>query len=53
MAEIIPLRKYAANPLAYAPGVVPFNRTDPNHIRAWNSLFALGWAEAKRERRHD
>lgn len=38
-------------PLAYAPGVVPFDRSNPVHIRAWNTLFAIGWRENEREGR--
>jgi hypothetical protein len=40
-----------AEPLAYAPGVVPFDRSNPVHVRAWNTLFALGWSELKAEER--
>ena len=39
-------------PLVYAPGVAPFDRTNPAHVRAWNTLFALGWAERGRGARH-
>jgi hypothetical protein len=51
--NIIPLRPRRLNdePLAYAPGVVPFDRTNPAHIKAWNALFAFGLAEQRlRER---
>jgi len=50
--NVVPLKRLA-DPLAYAPGVTPFDRSDPVHIHAWNTLFALGWSErrfAQRER---
>lgn len=40
-------RKDEADALAYAPGVVPFDRTNPAHVRAWNTLFRLGWQEQR------
>lgn len=43
----ITLARKPAEPLAYAPGVIPFDRTNPVHVRAWNTLFALGWSERK------
>jgi len=50
--NVVPLMR-PSDPLAYAPGVTPFDRSDPVHIQAWNTLFALGWSErrfAQRER---
>lgn len=29
----------------YDPGVVPFDSGNPDHIRAWNSLFAMARSE--------
>lgn len=51
-SNVIPFRKAASNnePLSYGPGVVPFDRSNPAHIRAWNTIFALGWAELKAQR---
>lgn len=49
-AEIIPFAPRPANePLAYNAGVVPFDRSNLAHIRAWNTLFGLGWAEQRAE----
>jgi hypothetical protein len=48
MADVIPIRPRSDEPLAYAPGVTPFDRTNPAHIRAWNTIFALGWSEKRR-----
>jgi hypothetical protein len=48
-SNIIPFQRPTAKeePLAYAAGVAPFDRTNPVHIRAWNTLFALGWSEQR------
>lgn len=47
-SNVISFRKPEINePLAYAPGVVPFDRSNPTHIRAWNTIFALGWSEQR------
>lgn len=32
----------------YAPGVAPFDSSNPDHIRAWNALFALGSSDFQR-----
>lgn len=45
-ATILPFRR-PVEPLAYDPGVVPFDRSNPVHIRAWNALYALGWSEQR------
>ena len=50
MATILPFVRPVrpappAEPLAYAPGVTPFDRTNPAHIRAWNAMFAFGRAK--------
>ncbi len=48
-AQIIPFRpKPHEEPLAYSPGVAPFDRSNPAHVRAWNTLFALGASELAR-----
>ncbi|WP_156370359.1 hypothetical protein [Novosphingobium sp. Leaf2] len=44
--NVIPIRARAAKS-GYAPDVVPFDSSNPAHINAWNTLFALGWAESK------
>lgn len=46
MDNILPFRSRAERP-AFAPGVVPFDRDNPAHVNAWNTLFAMGWAETK------
>jgi hypothetical protein len=38
-------------PLAFAPGVPPFDRTNPVHVRAWNTMVALGWSEQRAQER--
>lgn len=40
-------RRDAKAPIGYAPGVTPFDPTNPAHVQAWNTLHQLGWAEAK------
>lgn len=48
------LRKGDDQSLAFLPGVAPFDRSNPAHVRAWNALHQLGWAEQRvqeRERR--
>ncbi len=47
--NVVPFRRPAGKeePLAFAPGVVPFDRSNPAHVRAWNNIFALGWSELK------
>jgi hypothetical protein len=47
MADIIPIRARPNNPLAYAPGVPPFDRANPTHVQAWNAMVALGWSEQR------
>lgn len=47
-------RKVDDEPLAFLPGVAPFDRSNPAHVRAWNTLHQLGWSEQRfqeRERR--
>lgn len=46
-SNVIAIRK-AAGPLAFAPGVVPFDRNDPDHIRVWNAIFAFASRETAR-----
>lgn len=41
-------RKADADQLAYLPGVTPFDRSNPAHVRAWNALHQLGWSEQRR-----
>lgn len=48
-SNVLPFKR-PDEPLAYAPGVVPFDRSNPVHVRAWNTLFALGWSEQRAER---
>jgi len=55
-SNVIPFPPRAANdngrdPPPFAPGVVPFDYSNPVHIRAWNTIFALGWAEKRAEGR--
>ena len=61
MATILPFVRPAkvANPSGLAPGVPPFDHTNPAHVRAWNTFCALARSEerflekARRERRSD
>lgn len=41
-------RNAEADQLAYLPGVTPFDRSNPAHVRAWNTLHQLGWSEQRR-----
>lgn len=50
--NVLPFRR-PEDPLAFAPGVPPFDRGNPVHIRAWNTLCALGWAERRAQERSD
>ena len=47
--NVVPFPAPPANrePLAYAKNVTPFDRSNPAHVQAWNTLFALGWAEKR------
>lgn len=50
-ATILPFRREpGTEPLAYGKGVAPFDRTNPSHIRAWNSMWALGMSDLRAER---
>ncbi len=51
MTNVIPIhaRQSGAGPLAYGPGVVPFDRSNPAHVAAWNAMFAIGLAEKRRQ----
>lgn len=40
-SNIVPFQR-REEPLAYAAGVVPFDRSNPVHVRAWNTMYALG-----------
>ncbi len=51
-SNVLVLRR-PEEPLAYAPGVAPFDRTNPAHVRAWNAVFALGWSEQRAQERAD
>jgi hypothetical protein len=31
----------------FNPGVVPFDRRNPQHVGAWNAMFAMGQAERR------
>lgn len=44
-------RKANADQLRYLPGVAPFDPANPVHIRAWNTLHQLGWADQRWEER--
>lgn len=39
--------KRPTGPLAYAPGVPPFDRSNPDHVRAWNTMVQLGRSEQR------
>lgn len=41
MAIVIPFTR-RPEPVTFAPGVVPFDASNPAHVRAWNSLFEFG-----------
>lgn len=41
MANVIPFTR-RPEPVTFAPGVIPFDVSNPAHVRAWNSLFAFG-----------
>lgn len=47
MGNVIPFAR-RPEPVTFAPGVVPFDASNPAHVRAWNSLFAFGKAEQAR-----
>lgn len=47
MGNVVPFTR-RPEPVAFAPGVVPFDATNPAHVNAWNSVFALGRAEQAR-----
>lgn len=47
MSNVVPFTR-RPEPVAFAPGVVPFDACNPAHVRAWNSMFALGRAEQAR-----
>lgn len=49
-SNILPFHR-PDEPLAYSPGVAPFDRSNPVHVRAWNALFALGWSEQRAQER--
>ncbi len=44
MANVIPFTR-RSEPVAFAPGVVPFDVSNPAHVHAWNSLFAFGQSQ--------
>jgi hypothetical protein len=37
------------NPLAFAPGVPPFNPADPKHVALWNAAVKYGQSEYARK----
>jgi hypothetical protein len=45
-SNVVPFRQRTMTP-AYAVGVTPFDPFNPAHVEAWNTLFQLGWSEAK------
>lgn len=45
-AKVIPFAR-PVDPLAYDPGTVPFDRMNPDHIRVWNTIAALGRSELR------
>ena len=48
--NVIPFQRHS-NIVGYAPGVIPFDSTNPSHVQAWNALFQLGWSDQRfRER---
>lgn len=49
-AGVVPIRRRTGD-ASFAPGVPPFDRSNPAHVRAWNAIFALGEAEARRHER--
>lgn len=51
VSNIIPFKQRGTN-AEYAPGVAPFDSNNPAHIRAWNTLFALGWSEQRFSEKH-
>ena len=50
MAGVIPFRR-TVNPLAFSPGTPPFDRTNPAHVQAWNSMCELGRSELRARER--
>jgi len=49
MGNVIPFAR-RPEPVIFAPGVVPFDASNPAHVRAWNSLFAFGTSEQARRK---
>jgi hypothetical protein len=39
-SNILPFKR-PAEPLAYAPGVPAFDRCNPHHVRAWNTMIQM------------
>lgn len=39
-ANVVPFQP-RSNPLAYAPGVPAFDRSNPAHVRAWNTMIQM------------
>lgn len=53
-SNVIPFQRRSAS-AGYAPGVVPFDNSNPAHVQAWNVMFQLGCSELrfKEMERHD
>ncbi len=54
-SHIIPFRRHdpQPDPLAYAEGVAPFDRSNAAHIQAWNTIWAIGLSERKKAQQPD
>ena len=39
-SNVVPLKR-PEDPLAFAPGVPPFDRSNPLHVRAWNTMIQM------------
>lgn len=39
-SNVLPFRR-PDEPLAYAPGVPAFDRSNPLHVRAWNTMIQM------------
>lgn len=44
MGTVIPFARRPES-VTFAPGVVPFDASNPAHVRAWNTIFAFGKSE--------
>jgi hypothetical protein len=48
--NVVPFER-PRDPLAYAPGVPPFDRHNPVHVQAWNAMYAFGQSELRARER--